>query len=170
MAKIQHRDIPDTERHEVKGASTALSGSVLTANGAGGTVFKKVDVENLSGSIPTSISDIHIVTDGLGGLKGISPVFARFTLSSGVLSAEVINGFSISGTGFTVSDSGYYWFSTEKYTQVTTPSVGLSKANLFNQTTSSIVTDALSGIVYLDTLFTYGLDLDGSISIWKVSA
>lgn len=170
MAKIQHRDIPDAERHEVKGASSALPNSVLTSDGVGGTVFKKIEVANLSGAIPTNIAGLHLVTDGVGGLAGTTPVFARFTLASGVLTPETSNGFSISGTGFNVETSGYYWFSVEKYDIVTSPSVALIKSNLYNQTSSSIVTTALSGIVYLDELFTYGLDADGSISIWKVVA
>lgn len=170
MAKIQHRDIPDAQRHEVKGASTALSNSVLTSDGAGGTVFKKIEVSNLSGAIPTNIAGLYIVTDGAGGLTGATPVFARFTLAAGVLTPEVSNGFSVSGTGFNVDASGYYWFSTEKYDIVTTPSVALVKSNLYNQTSSSVVSTALSGIIYLDELFTYGLDADGSISVWKVGA
>lgn len=36
---IQHKNIPDAERHEVKGASTATVGQVLSSNGSGGTTF-----------------------------------------------------------------------------------------------------------------------------------
>ncbi len=36
---IQHRDIPDAERHEPKGASTATAGQVLSADGAGAATF-----------------------------------------------------------------------------------------------------------------------------------
>lgn len=168
MAKIQHRDIPDTERHEVKGASTALANSVLASDGIGGTSFKKVDVSNISGTIPTNVAGLQIITDGSGGFEGVTPVFARFTLATGVLTTEVANGFTVSGTGFNVDTSGYYWFSTEKYGVTDTPSVALTNSNLYNQTSSSIVTTSLSGIIYLDSLFTYGLDADGSISIWKV--
>ncbi len=36
---IQHRDIPDSQRHEPKGASTATAGQVWVANGSGGGAF-----------------------------------------------------------------------------------------------------------------------------------
>lgn len=36
---IEHRNIPDSERHEPKGASTAPSGSVWVANGLGSGNF-----------------------------------------------------------------------------------------------------------------------------------
>lgn len=36
---IQHRNIPDAERHEVKGASSATAGQVLKSNGGGTTSF-----------------------------------------------------------------------------------------------------------------------------------
>lgn len=39
MAIIQHAVIPDAQRHEAKGASTATAGQVLKANGDGTTSF-----------------------------------------------------------------------------------------------------------------------------------
>lgn len=36
---IQHKNIPDAERHEPKGASTATAGQVLSSNGAGAALF-----------------------------------------------------------------------------------------------------------------------------------
>lgn len=38
---IEHRLIPDAERHEVKGASTATNNHVLTADGDGTTSFRR---------------------------------------------------------------------------------------------------------------------------------
>lgn len=45
MADIEHKDIPDSGRHEPKGASTATAGHVLKSNGDGSTSF--VDVATL---------------------------------------------------------------------------------------------------------------------------
>lgn len=43
---VEHRNIIDAERHEAKGASSALAGQILRANGSGGTSF--VDASSLS--------------------------------------------------------------------------------------------------------------------------
>ena len=40
MADIQHKDIPDSERHEPKGVSSASSGTVYVANGSGSGEWK----------------------------------------------------------------------------------------------------------------------------------
>lgn len=37
---IQHRDIPEAQLHEVKGASSASSGQILTATGTGSATFQ----------------------------------------------------------------------------------------------------------------------------------
>ncbi len=49
---VQHRDIPDAQRHEPKGASTASAGFVLSGNGDGTTSF--VD--------PVSLTNVELAT------------------------------------------------------------------------------------------------------------
>lgn len=49
----QHSTIIDSERHEVKGASTALSGTALFANGDGTTTFRTISYSDLS-TFPTA--------------------------------------------------------------------------------------------------------------------
>ena len=44
---IQHKDIPDSERHDVKGASSASLRQVLTSNGDGTTSFQNLTVSHL---------------------------------------------------------------------------------------------------------------------------
>lgn len=44
---MEHREIPDEHRHEVKGSSTASQGQVLQSNGQGGTFFNTVSPSNL---------------------------------------------------------------------------------------------------------------------------
>ena len=41
---MEHKDIPDAQRHEPKGASTATAGQVLKANGDGTTSFSTINV------------------------------------------------------------------------------------------------------------------------------
>lgn len=43
MANIQHRDIPDAQRHEPKGASTAAAGTVYVSNGAGSGSWTNIE-------------------------------------------------------------------------------------------------------------------------------
>lgn len=80
---MQHKDIIDSERHELKGASTALVGTVPVSNGGGGTSFQKIGALSLAGAIPTTITDRIIATDGAGGFKALEPqTFGSFELSA----------------------------------------------------------------------------------------
>jgi hypothetical protein len=47
---MEHLVIPDAQRHEAKGASTAVAGTVLKANGNGTTSFGRVAYNELTGS------------------------------------------------------------------------------------------------------------------------
>lgn len=40
---IEHKNLPDSELHEVKGAAAATSGQVYVANGSGGATFQTLD-------------------------------------------------------------------------------------------------------------------------------
>lgn len=80
---MQHKDIIDSERHELKGASTALVGTVPVSNGSGGTSFQKIGALSLAGAIPTSIPDRVVATDGSGGFKALEPkAFGSFELGT----------------------------------------------------------------------------------------
>lgn len=48
FADLSHKDIPDALLHEVKGASTAAAGTVLTATGTGSTTFQSSVSSSLS--------------------------------------------------------------------------------------------------------------------------
>ena len=53
MAEVQHSSLSDPEIHEPKGASTALSGQFLKADGSGGTVWDGVDYSEV-GNTPST--------------------------------------------------------------------------------------------------------------------
>ena len=116
MPDIQHRDIPDSGLHEIKGAATALVGSIPVADGVGGTSFQKLGVGSLTGSIPTSIPDVVVVTDGTGGFKAASPTYAymRRAFTAGPPASTTLTnlvtpqGVFISGVDFQVQSSGLY--------------------------------------------------------------
>lgn len=77
MAIIQHRDIPEAQLHEPKGASTAPIGTSYVSNGAGTGTWRKIG------------SDI------LAGLAGDAGVVGKRLVSNGT------NGFSL------VTDAAY---------------------------------------------------------------
>lgn len=47
---IQHASIPDAQRHEPKGASTATSGQALFSTGSGATTFRSIDWSDVGGT------------------------------------------------------------------------------------------------------------------------
>lgn len=47
MPGIAHKDLTDPQLHEPKGASTAPSGSIIFADGAGGTLWKSIEIADL---------------------------------------------------------------------------------------------------------------------------
>lgn len=74
---IQHRNIPDSELHEVKGAATAPAGFALVADGNGRATFQRIGSATLAGSLPTS--GVHqIFTDGLGGFTTGGVAYGTF--------------------------------------------------------------------------------------------
>lgn len=82
MPDIQHKDIPDAQLHEVKGALASTAGEVLTSTGgaatfqtltpAAGTVSQGVydynDLATTSSPIPLTVADTwyDLTNDGLG--------------------------------------------------------------------------------------------------------
>lgn len=71
MANIQHKDIPDAQRHEPKGISSASQHQVYIANGAGAGSWSKVgslNLHNLGGD--GGVAGKAILTDGVNGFTG----------------------------------------------------------------------------------------------------
>lgn len=58
MATLQHKDIPDGQRHEPKGISTATAGQVYVANGSGGGAWTTTIVK-YSASLTPSVVVAH---------------------------------------------------------------------------------------------------------------
>lgn len=64
MANIQHRDIPDAQRHEPKGASTAAAKTTYVSNGAGSGTWSTADALGSGAAGAGSL----LIADGSGGL------------------------------------------------------------------------------------------------------
>lgn len=188
---MQHKDIADGERHELKGASTAIVGSVPVSNGAGATNFQKIGALSLSGSIPTTIEDRIIATDGSGGFKALQPqTFGSFELSAPTAdlpnpalpsqpkyrygaSFAYINptGLNMTNGVLSVNATGNYVISAGGYTytpgvDVTPPSSKVFFSNLYDYQTGVLVSAARSvphGI-FLEASKQYVLDQAGDMS------
>lgn len=71
MPKIQHKDIPDSQRHEPKGIDSASIHQMYIANGAGSGSWSKVgslNLVNLGGD--SGVAGKIILTDGANGFTG----------------------------------------------------------------------------------------------------
>lgn len=79
---IEHKDIPDSERHEPKGASTALSGTVYVSDGAGSGSWVIPEPKGAG----TALEGQQYFSDGAGSGQWLYPVtgWANYADSAGV--------------------------------------------------------------------------------------
>lgn len=182
MANIQHRNIPEEGLHEMKGAASALVGSVPVANGVGGTTFQKLGVSSLTGSIPTGIADVSIVTDGVGGFKAsesIHAYFSRFPNGFPVTPAfgELIvsQGLFINGLNFQVQVAGTYLITITSTVNIsytvgsdTLYAEALIKSSLYRRDTGTVVGTGGTMIVNLTPGIDYGINDYGTIAVLRV--
>lgn len=176
---IQHKDIPDSERHELKGASTAIVGSVPVSNGSGGTTFQKLSVNNFTGAIPTGVPDLVLATSGDGGFKTLSPAYGQFTqtqttfpVTVTVTSSLISGGMLIDAQAVRVPTSGVYFFTTGtiKYVPAgeSTP-ISIYTPKLINASSNSVIFSGTSGLVSLDSSIRYRLEGNGVFTLWRVT-
>lgn len=67
MAKVQHKDLPDNQLHEPKGASLAPANSFLFARGDGTTGFRTIENADIAGLVTVSV-DLKLVLDTTEGV------------------------------------------------------------------------------------------------------
>lgn len=119
---IEHKNIPDSELHEPKGAASATSGQVPVSDGAGGTSWALPQIQGQS----TAASGTSPVSDGAGGVSWTAGVTAEwgaafFKDSSANVTVSVVDTYYIidHGTWSSVS-GGTIPFTTNKFTIGTT--------------------------------------------------
>jgi len=66
MATIQHSSIPDGQRHEPKGISSATNKQVYVANGSASGAWSKLSPQSLSGVSSNGTSGQFVAVDGAG--------------------------------------------------------------------------------------------------------
>lgn len=73
---IQHSVIPDGQRHEPKGISTAIVDEVYVANGASSGTWQKLGVASLDGAASPA-ADAAVVAEAGGTFKTLLPVYGQ---------------------------------------------------------------------------------------------
>lgn len=71
----EHVDIPDGERHEPKGAASAISGQVLQSNGDTTTSFNTLDINDLDNLGASAVADADY-DDQLANSANFEEIFA----------------------------------------------------------------------------------------------
>jgi hypothetical protein len=64
---IQHSVIPDAQRHEPKGASTAANNTTYVSNGLASGTWKKIPTQGLEGITSNGVVGDHVGLNGAGG-------------------------------------------------------------------------------------------------------
>lgn len=111
---IQHKDIPDNQRHEPKGASAAGLGTSYISNGSGSGTWKKVGFDNLSGiyaygAMTITGNSTPFVTTAVADTTLHTP--SQFQLFSGTgapLTGEMLRDISFTTNRLTVAYTGVY--------------------------------------------------------------
>lgn len=140
---IQHRNIPDAERHPVKGTSTATAGQVLRADGAGDAAFVN----------PNSLVNITLSSNlEAGTATSQSPASTDtpllITFGAGSSNADV----SIAAGGtITILTAGVFIFT-----------FNLNMGRTGNTGVSTLVARALVNDVALDPTYVNRIDTSGN--------
>ena len=111
---IQHKDIPDKQRHEPKGASAAGLGTTYVADGAGSGSWKKVGFDNLNGvyaygAMTVTGNSVPFVTTAVADATLNTP--SQFQLFSGTgapLEGEMLRDITFTTNRLTVAHTGVY--------------------------------------------------------------
>lgn len=173
---IQHRQIPDTELHEPKGANTAIAGTVIRATGMGGTTFDFIGVDQLKGGV-TNVEGLMLGIGPSGTFKAFGRDYATFTSAdvggSTVTTKQLGTGkLFVSGVGFKVAEAGVYMITFANPVLfsgdgATTP-YSISQPTLRTEATSTPVFSGGSGLVELNTTDVYFSGQANTYSLVKI--
>lgn len=103
---MEHKDIPDNQRHEPKGASTAPSGQTIFSNGDGSTSFRFIQPSDITG---LALNGYDLVLAGFSTAVGQNPSAVDTPLQVEFGAAQVTPSVSLSDTGtLTFNQTGEY--------------------------------------------------------------
>lgn len=133
MADIEHRDIPDSGRHEPKGASTAITDTVVVADGVGGTSFKKITGASLQGSV--GAGPVSLKSNGEFTTSGTPHATINKTSSNAAVFVGSNSGIILQSGHFRVEDTGVYLVSVTNGLTAVTSSTLLTGNQIVSNTT-----------------------------------
>lgn len=169
--RIQHRNIPDSQLHEVRGAAAAAPETVLVADGMGASTFQKIKVSNLEGQITNPGPNLLITTDGQGGFNVGTVPYIKFNSSLSAITVLFNSGdFTVSANTFTPAFSGIYSYGLGGYT-VAPEAQPVNVPRLIHNTDGSDISgNSAAGLVSLVAGQAYRMSLPGVCSLHRVSA
>lgn len=112
---VSHKNMPDSERHEPKGASSAASGQVYVSNGLGGgswtdqlATIKNRNKAYLFGEFEdiSVASSIFIPNPILGTISKIYVTFQDAIATTDCIITAKINGVLVTGSSITATSAG----------------------------------------------------------------
>lgn len=107
---VEHVNIPDADRHEPKGASTAATGQFLSANGDGTTTFTYINYGDIV-NLPTPAGYRHVLS-GASIAASQLPTALDTPLQIEFGAAQSVSGASLSAAGaLTITEPGDYLIS-----------------------------------------------------------
>lgn len=138
MPDIEHKDIPDANLHEPKGAAGASSGEVLQSVGSGATTFAKINTSNIDATSIKNTNE-YFLTVTLPDVSAASSVYVPVVVASVFVGATTVLGGAITsadstvtfvrndsasfGTGITIAYSGSAAGDVDTFTATTNTSV-----------------------------------------------
>lgn len=103
---MEHKDIPDNQRHEPKGAATASSGQSLFANGDGTTTFRYIAAGDIAG---LSFNGYDLVLGAASTATGQNPSAVDTPLQVEFGPSQTVANVTLSETGtLTFTTAGEY--------------------------------------------------------------
>ncbi len=142
MADIQHKDIPDGNRHEPKGISTAASGDIYVANGTGGGAWDNpiADINNSNYmTLNVSIPDISTAGSYYVANPIVGTIYKAYvTLDNAITIADAIVSFEIGGVAVTGGN-------------ITCAFTGSASGSVFSSTPSALNTVSGGGSIEVIT-------------------
>lgn len=158
---IEHKDIVDAQRHEPKGASTALVNTSYISNGSGSGSWRKIKSTDLQGLAGDAGNVDHVlVSDGADGFKLKSDiVYGSMTITNNstnfVLTAVADTSFNTPAQFTLVTGTGAPWVS-ENLFEVTfntnrliVPVTGVYKIDMYMNIGAFPATGAKVAVRYL---------------------
>lgn len=148
---VAHKDLTGSDLHEVKGASTATSGQVPIANGAGGAPFGKLTHSSLQTTgNPFGAQLLHIREEQLNGVASSTSSAAGWVTSAlNTVRTNEITSASLSLNTISLPAGTYHFDALVTSNKIINSTTVLLQARLYNITSAAVILYGPSTRLYL---------------------